>query len=190
MTTKSIFSCAFAKLWFFWIILLLFCYSCSKDTADPSYHITCKVDGAPVKFNAKCTGYIEYGSGEKEVAVYGYTAPNDPASAIGFMIINDPGRDSITAGDYTDASTSFQLLGTYEPKVDDASTDYASGTEVYKDATDAGFNITNHLNVTITSITQKIIKGKFSGDFFRYVDDIQTSEKVSVTDGDFYVKIQ
>jgi hypothetical protein len=52
-----------------------------------------------------------------------------------------------------------------------------------------GVTIPNHFKVTISSIVGNAARGTFSGDY--YADgDVQSGTKLTITNGDFYVKIK
>ena len=66
--------------------------------------------------------------------------------------------------------------------------EYESGQTVADDAATNNSTIANHFKVNITSIDGKTAKGTFSGDF--YQDGDVTRNKISITNGEFYVKFQ
>jgi hypothetical protein len=161
---------------------------CSKSGADgETFHVTCTIDGTPTTLNAGTFGHIEYGSGFKSVTINGLTSLTNTAGAMGFIIINNPGKDSIVAGVYNDATTKFEVLASYSPNAS-APDDYEAGTSFITEATNLGVSITNHFTASITAITATTIKGTFSGDF--YFNGNANGVKKTITNGDFYVKIQ
>lgn len=173
------------------LLFFFFSYSCKKDSSShPAYHVTCKVNGVARKFNVGDGVVIAHGSGETSVGLRGLADSSSTTSGIGFVIINDPSKNPIVKGTYVDSSSLFQVLASYGPNVsDEVNEDYVAGSEVYKDAVQAGVTISNHFKATITSLTSQAVSGTFSGEFYRYDGDITSAEKVNVTDGDFYVKI-
>lgn len=163
--------------------------SCSKGDSGGTYHITCTIDGASTSFNTAALAHIDAepsGPG-RDIIIHGLTGASATAGTFGFALNNNPGNDSIKAGVYPDTQTRYEVLASYS---DNASSpdDYESGTSNYQEAVRAGVTLTNHFTVTITSLTAQSVKGTFSGDFY-FNGDVKGRKK-SITNGDFYVKLQ
>jgi hypothetical protein len=97
-----------------------------------------------------------------------------------------PSLKEIAAGTYTDASTDYELLFTYA--LGFSGPEYEAGRTLYEEAQYRGVSISNPLKVTITSISNDVIKGTFNGDFYFEADP--NAEKKSITNGEFALKFQ
>ncbi len=164
--------------------------SCGKSNSDNgAYHITCNIDGVASTFNTGALGHIDVdaGTANRALTINGLTATSSTAGNMGFVITNVPSGDSIAAGTYLDTATRFEVLASYDNNIADLN-DFEAGTSTYQEAVRAGSNISNHFMITIVAGTVTTVKGTFSGDFYQNGDAKGT--KKSITNGDFYVKLQ
>jgi hypothetical protein len=178
----------FKKPAFALIITISLFYSCKKEgsAAPEAFHVTCSIDGKAMSFNGFSFAHIETQLGQKAITINGATGLTADAASIGFVITNAPSGNPITTGTYRDTATKYELLASYAPNV--SGIDYVAGTSFYTEAKNAGVTLTNHFTVTISSWTAETVKGTFSGDF--YYDGVPTGVKKTITNGDFFVKIQ
>jgi hypothetical protein len=162
--------------------------SCQKEGSqnNESFHVTCSVDGKAMSFNGFTFAHIETQAGQQAITINGATGLTADAASVGFVITNAPSGNPITAGTYRDTATKYELLASYAPNV--SGIDYVAGTTFYSEAKNAGVTVSNHFTVTISSWTNETVKGTFSGDF--YYDGVPAGAKKSITNGDFFVKIQ
>jgi len=174
----------------FLLLIVAFIFSsCSKGDDGGTYHITCNVDGAATSFNTAALAHIDVdpsGPG-RDIIIHGLTGPSATAGTFGFALNNVPGYDSIKAGVYPDTQTMYEVLASYSGNASSPD-DYEAGTSNYQEAVRAGVTLTNHFTVTITSLTAQTVRGTFSGDFY-FNGDVKGAKK-SITNGDFYVKLQ
>jgi len=171
------------------VLISLALNSCSKSDDGGNYHITCTIDGAATSFNTAALAHIDVdpsGPG-RDIIVHGLTGAGTTAGTFGFALTNLPGYDSIKAGVYPDTQTKYEVLASYSGNASLAD-DYEAGTSTYQEAIRAGNTIANHFTVTITSFTAQTVRGTFSGDF--YFNGDAKGPKKSITNGDFYVKLQ
>ena len=172
------------------LILFIFTtfFSCTKDSPDKndSYHVTCTIDGIDLAFNVNSNAHIDTLGNLKDLMINGFTASDSTTAAVGFVITNVPSEEAFLTGTYDDRSTKFEVLASFAPNI--MNTHYEAGTTFYEEATDAGVTITNHFTTTITSWTSETVTGTFSGDFYYGGDP--NGHKVTITNGDFYVKLQ
>ena len=169
---------------FFTISSILF-FSCKKDKADESFHLSCKIDGQTASFNtASFAGHLtnEAGTG---FTFGGLTAATASGDALGFVIIDMGATEKLGAGTYADSSTKFEILTTFTTGADGHA--YEAGSTVFQQTNESS-DIANHLKVSITSVTNETVRGTFSGDFFLEGDP--TGAKKTITNGDFYLKLQ
>jgi hypothetical protein len=168
-------------------IIFLFS-SCQKEGSqnNESFHVTCSVDGKAMSFNGFAFAHIEAQAGQQAITINGATGVTADAASVGFVITNAPSGNPITAGTYRDTATKYELLASYAPNV--SGIDYVAGTTLHTEAKNAGVTVINHFTATISSWTTESVKGTFSGDF--YYDGIPVGVKKSITNGDFFVKIQ
>jgi hypothetical protein len=163
--------------------------SCSKEKSvaeDTNYHLTCSIDGVPTRFNVN-SGAIELNQGGFWVLGMGgisADSANAPTLALG-IYATETGK-KVPAGSYTDNGTTFQLLSTYSDVQQQI--DYSAGQDMYNQANQAGFTIQNHLQIQVIELTDKIVRGTFSGDYFEDSELDGTIKKI--TNGDYYLLIQ
>jgi len=165
-------------------ILVLFT-SCKKEKSD-NYHVSFSVNGVTKTYTGYVAAHTENVSGDIELIILGANTMTSFDDNIGIYINNYPGGGNIPAGEYRDNSTSFTVLSTYENIADGNS--YESGQTVAENAIADNVTIANHFKVNITSMDSKTAKGTFSGDY--YVDGDVHNQKITITNGDFYVKFQ
>lgn len=159
--------------------------SCSKE-ADENYHVSFTVNGVAKKYTAHTLAHVQdVGGGNFELTILGAANSTSYDDYIGIYINNSPGNGTIQAGQYQDNSTSYTVLTTYE----NGGSAYEAGLTVAEEAVIYNVPITNHFKVNITELTTNgVARGTFSGDY--YEDGDVHSTKVSITNGEFYVKFQ
>ncbi len=163
--------------------LILLCFiSCSKNS-DNEYYVSFSANGVNKKYTGHTFFHIEVSGTDKELQMVGATSAMSFDDYLGIYINNYPGSGNITTGEYTDLSTSFTVLATYE----NGGVAYEAGETLAQDAASAGVTI-NHFKVNITQINDETIRGTFSGDFYDEAD--VTKSKVTITNGEFFVKYQ
>jgi hypothetical protein len=176
------------KVHFFYLAALCLFFSCKKDKSeDTSYHVTCKIDGVAKSFSAATSGII--GTPEaKGIVVIGASTTTATAEGFAFILNEIANENNVSAGTYTDESTKFQLLANYNGSGGSDALDYHAGTEMYKESVMYSTPITDHFKVVVTAIDDKTVRGTFSGDF--YLDGDIKGDKISVTEGNFYVQLK
>lgn len=168
------------------ILALTILFSCQKNTSSESnYHVSFTVDGKAVNYTGYVGATFDTASGYIDLTALGANSSTSYDNYFGFYLDNYSGAKSITTGQYVDASTDFTLLGNYTI----GGVEYDAGQTVATDAITNNVTIANHFKVNITSLDRNTIKGTFSGDFFKN-GDMSNISKVSITNGDFYLKLQ
>jgi hypothetical protein len=172
------------KLSFIAIACLLLFGSCQKENGqDNNYHVSFTVDGVNKKYTGYVFAHLDTISGYVELSTGGADSPVSFDNYIGFYINNSPGNSNITSGQYEDNSAGFTVLSTYAVN----SVEYEAGQSVAEDAVFYNVTIPNHFKVIITSMDKKTMRGTFSGDYYKN-GDVRNGPKVSITNGDFYLK--
>lgn len=167
-------------------VLILFS-SCKKESSGSnSYHVSFTVDGVNKSYTGYAIVHIDSAAGDIELTILGGKTAASYDDYFGIYINNYPGGGKIPAGEYHDNSTAFTVLSTFQNGA--TGKEYESGQTVNDDATSHNVAIVNHFKANITSMDGKTAKGTFSGDYYQD-GDIQSS-KISITNGDFYVKFQ
>jgi hypothetical protein len=167
------------------LLIALTFFSCKKDSTETTYGIKCNINGVPKTFNIMMNAHREEDNGYKSVSIGGMNNGSSEEYITG-IIINMPSQKAIDAGTYTDASKEYELLFTYS--LGFSGPDYEAGRTLYEEAQYRGVTISNPLKVTITSLTNEVVKGTFSGDFYFEADP--GAEKKSITNGEFALKFQ
>ena len=167
------------------LLIALTFFSCKKDSTETTYGIKCNINGVPKTFNIMMNARREEDNGNKSVIFQGLNNGSSEEYFAG-AIINIPSQKEITAGTYIDASNDFELLFTYSLSF--TGPEYEAGRTLYQEAQYRGVSISNPLKVTITSISNDVIKGTFNGDFYFEADP--NAEKKSITNGEFTLKFQ
>lgn len=173
------------KIFFIGIIAFSVFISCQKGTSNEKYHVTYTVDGTTKTYTGYVGGTFDTASGYISLKVLGSDSANSFDHYIGFYLDNYTGAKGITTGQYDDTETDFTLLSSYTIN----SVSYEAGQTVASDAMTNNVTITNHFKVTISSLTKSNITGTFSGDFYED-GDVLNGKKVTITNGEFYVKLQ
>ena len=159
--------------------------SCKKDKDDENFHVSFTVNGVNKTYTGFAVVHMESISGSTTLTILGGNSATSFDDYMGIYIDNSPTSAAITAGQYEDLSANFVVLSTYA----NTGIDYESGLSVAEDAVFYNIPIANHFNVNITSMDGSTAKGTFSGDY--YADgDVQSGTKLTITNGDFYVKVQ
>lgn len=104
---------------------------------------------------------------------------------MGLYIDNTPDNThDIGEGFYEDTHPFFSVLSTYSNN----NIDYEAGESVADDAATHSITI-NHFTIQITSMDDETVSGVFTGDY--YADgNVQSGTKLSITNGEFHVKLQ
>jgi len=164
------------------VILFL---SCSKES-DDNYHLSFTVNGTAKNYTGYTAAHLEdLGGGDFELMILGATSTNSFDDYLGIYINNSPGGGNITAGVYNDNMPNRVLLSTYAQ----GSSTWEAGHTVAEEAVIYNIPIANHFTVNITELnTSGVARGTFSGDY--YPDGDPHGTKISITNGEFYVKFQ
>ncbi|MBZ5855995.1 hypothetical protein [Flavihumibacter profundi] len=163
--------------------------SCGKENStelDTNYHLNCNIEGVPVNFNFNAYGAVLNDSGTMALGVIGQTGDSVNASIFRFAIFSLEDSVKVPLGTYTDNETRFETESVYNDMYNVI--DYSAGQEMYDKSVAAGVNIQNHLIINITELTDKIVRGTFSGDYYANSEISGAIKKI--TNGDFYLKLQ
>jgi len=189
-------------MWICFIAILLVGNSCTKqqdETIQSDYHITFKLDGTPQTFDQGDTCQITQDNSTtpatQVLSIRGHSSAYtmQHAAIIEFALV---GSNPVSTGTYVDSSANdaYSVFADYIPVPDETSAPgsnlYMAGDGVYTDGIQKGVQLTHHLTITITSMSNGTIKGTFSGDFYEYDSDIRQAKITSITNGDFYLKVQ
>ncbi|MBG9376526.1 hypothetical protein I5907_09795 [Panacibacter sp. DH6] len=165
-------------------LVLLYCLcftACKKEGGEPSenYAIVATIDGNVKSYTYTPTAVMLDAFDAYSVGMAAYTdaSVNDIFT---LNILKQSELGAIVPGTYVDDYTNedvFVLGGFNLGSMDDAEA-YGAGLQ---EGTDP------KLTITITELTDKIIRGTFSGTFFDHGGD--GPGKVSVTDGKFYLPV-
>ena len=167
------------------LLVALTFFSCKKDNTETTYGIKCNINGVPKTFNIQMHGEKGEDNGFKYVTFQGLNNSSSEEYFAG-IISNLPSYKEITTGTYMDGSNDFELLFTYALSF--SGQEYEAGRTLYQEAQYRGVPISNPFKFTITSLTNEVVKGTFSGDFYFEADP--NAEKKSITNGEFAVKLQ
>lgn len=167
------------------LLPIIFVLSCSKNN-DDNYHFSFVVNGVAKSYTGYTAAHLEdLGGGDFELMILGATSATSYDDYLGIYINNSPGGGTITAGQYNDNMPNRVVLSTYE----NGTLAYEAGHTVAEQAVVHNVTIANHFTVNITELnTSGAARGTFSGDY--YVDGDPRGAKVSITNGQFYVKFQ
>lgn len=175
-------------------LLLILCvsvllFSCKKEysyeggpASNPTYYLTATVDGVPLKFNVdnEATYTISGGTNALELIGFASADPNDNTN-ITLDIHYDATPPGV--GTYTGQTSNNFVTGVYD--YNDPNTIYSTGLN----------NVSvSPLTITITSITNTVVEGTFSGAF--YATDPSTTliksppSYILITEGKFRLPIK
>ena len=168
------------------LVVIVVLSGCTKRPYEKqeSFYVSCTIDGIP-------RTYVFVGAGDRTdpgngiISLYAVldTATDDDFIGVSVNSVNL--AKAVTAGNYTDTTTGFQaysVFGTLSSQIN-----YNAGSNIVEIAAPAGIDISNHLKVAITELTETTIRGTFSGDFYEEADPSGAIKKV--TDGSFYVRM-
>jgi hypothetical protein len=173
---------SYENTFFSFLIVLLFS-ACTKSNSD--YFLKCTIDGTTKTFNFQSIARRNAGNGFASVEAGGFNRQGSEEN-IGFIIINQPSANPIVAGTYTDNSSTFEILATYSLGANGP--DYEAGATVRENATTSGVTLNRPFSITVTSITNDEVRGRFTGDF--YLNGEPQAARKIITDGEFYLKLQ
>ena len=159
--------------------------SCKKES-DDNYHVSFTVNGVAKTYTAHTLAHLQdLGGGDFELMILGATSSTSFNDYMGIYINNSPGGGTLQAGLYTDTSPNRILLSTYG----NGALSYEAGHTVAENGVTYSVPIANHFKVNITELnTGGTARGTFSGDY--YEDGDVHGTKVTITNGEFYVKFQ
>jgi hypothetical protein len=173
------------KFIFYALVIVTLFNSCSRgNNNDGDYYFRFKVNGVERSF----TGFVVEHHGvpvapyvEHEI-IGGNSQATLNDNNMGFYWNNDPGLGSLTTGVYHDLGTTYTLLAAYYIN----GISYEAGQSMAENAATHSITI-NHFSVNITSMSSSTMRGTFSGDFFQD-GDVVSGTKLTITEGEFYVK--
>jgi hypothetical protein len=166
--------------------LILFS-SCKKEgSGNDNYHVSFTVDGVSKSYTGYAIAHGDTTGSDIELTILGAKSVNSYDDYFGIYINNYPGGGNIPAGQYSDNSADFTVLSTFQNGSN--GNEYEAGQTMADDAVYYNVPIANHFKVNIISMDGKTARGTFSGDY--YQDGDIRSNKISITNGDFYVKFQ
>jgi hypothetical protein len=173
------------KIFLILLLPVVLFLSCNKEY-NHNYYFRFKADGTDKNYTGYILAHLEdLGSGDFELTILGAPNANSFDDYLGIYINNSPGGGTITAGQYNDNSTTRVVLSTYGK----GTIGYEAGTTMYEEAVANNVTITNHFTGNITELnTSGNARGTFSGDY--YPDGDIHGTKISITNGEFYVKFQ
>ncbi|ULQ57007.1 hypothetical protein KJS94_02200 [Flavihumibacter rivuli] len=175
---RNIFICSLLALFLF--------SSCSKDNDEPSYFLTCKIDGVEKSFNVGAyASYVKVENIELW-GMGGFENRNDDSPTMGLYLSNQPSEKPLgSTGTFNSTNTDWEVLSTYMAK--EMTEEYSAGSSVNADAEFYGVTIQDPLVLTITSNDGKTLEGTFSGD--HYLDSDPKATRRKITEGKFRLKI-
>ena len=132
-------------------------------------------------FNVNAFATMDTLVGITSLSIIGNVSSAANLQGINLTINNSPSSKPIVAGTYSETSTDFAVAGVYNP----GSTTIVYGAGEYPSPP-------NPLTIVITSISNGVIQGTFSGDF--YYTNTSTAfiglPKKTFTNGQFSVQIK
>ncbi|HEX7845561.1 MAG TPA: hypothetical protein VF476_07125 [Chitinophagaceae bacterium] len=172
------------KIILLFIPVLIIFSGCKKDK-DDEYYVSFTVNGTPKKFTGYPIGSLQESGVVKELYIIGAASALADDDYLGIYMNNYPAFGNFTPGEYTDGSTTFTVLATYE----NGGFSYEAGQSVAEEAVTHNVTIANHFKVTITHMDDKVMRGTFSGDFYED-GNVQTGTKISIANGQFAVRVE
>ena len=168
------------------ILIVISFYSCKKDnSSNTNYHFSFTADGVNKTFNSFNWAHFDTTGGYIELTILGANGPTSTDNYLGVYLNNDSGQQPIKAGQYFDTDNKTTLLSTYAVN----NVESESGQSMAIEASNYNVPITNHFKLNITSMDKTTVKGTFSGDYYQD-GDVRNGKKITITNGDFYVKFR
>ena len=174
------------RLFFLTSVLAILSLSCNKShNTGSAYYIKATLDGVSKNFSGNVSATSVHEAGGNAVSVNGlFSSAN--GEGFNLSIVSHAANVYITPGIYADTMSLYTIALTYVPYA--TATSFSSGNLTSDSAAHHGITIVNHLNVTISEMTNSDITGSFSGDIFLGGD--ASADKKMVTSGTFYAKFQ
>ena len=160
-----------ARLLFLFVCSIIV-FSCSKDSSDndTDYYFKFKMDGKWITWK-EALAELATQSGETSLAL---SSRNAAASEYIYVLINPNNGGNLVPGTYTPDNSLLKV--SYVKHI--SSTDFDN----YSD--DAfGSPADTRYEFTITSVTDKTIKGTFRGNYLTH--DFDDDDKLNITEGEF-----
>jgi hypothetical protein len=168
------------------ILFLILFGACNKEHGnDSDYHVSFTVDGVNKSYTAHVLAHKDTTGGYVTLTILGANSPTSFDNYMGIYLDNFPGHGNFTPVQYDDNSATFTLLANYTNNA----IEYDAGQSIAQDAVTYGVTIAHHFKVNITSIDNNVVRGTFNGDYYKD-GDVQSSTKLNITNGDFYVRFQ
>jgi hypothetical protein len=150
-------------------------FSCKKNS-DNNYYVKLKVNGSWVTWKV-VVGELGPDLADGSKTDFGVTANDDAMKDIFDLSIQIDGSN-FTTGSYDSDSPNYWVVISYAKGAG------AAGSKYY-DITDDQNRPPSRYLVSVTSITDKELRGTFTGNYLHdYIDD----ESLNITEGEFFVK--
>ena len=159
------------KLFFLLLLITPFFFSCSKDSSDDNgYYFKFKMNGNWITWK-EALADVATQSGQTN---FNFSARNEGATEYIYMLINPNNGGNLVPATYTPDNSLLKV--SYVKHI--STTDFTN----YSD--DAfGSPADTRYEVTITSVTDKTIKGSFKGNYL--TNDFNANDKLNITEGEF-----
>ncbi len=150
-------------------------FSCKKNS-DNNYFVKLKINGSWVTWKV-VVGELGPDLGDPTKTDFGVTANDDAMKDVFDLTIQIDGSN-FTTGSYDSDNSNYWVVISY------AKGPGAAGSKYY-DINDAANHPASRYIVNVTSITDKELRGSFTGN---YLYDDFDNEILEITEGEFFVK--
>lgn len=157
------------------LVALLFLAGCKKDNNDPDYYVKLKINGNWVTWKT-VAGELGPDLGNSAKTDFGVTANDDALTQVFDLTIQVDGPNFNT-GTYVSDNLNYWVVISY---VSGANT----ANMKFYDIEDATNRPSSKYTINVTSITDKELRGTFTGNYLTNIDD----ETIDITEGEFKVK--
>jgi hypothetical protein len=160
------------KLFFLLLLIAPLFFSCKKDSSsdDSSHYFKFKMNGNWITWK-EALADVAVQSGQTS---FNFSARNEGATEYVYMLVNPNNGGSLVPGTYTPDNSLLKV--SYVKRLN--AVDFTN----YSD--DAfGSPADTRYEITVTSITDKTIKGTFKGNYL--TNDFNDNDKLNVTEGEF-----
>jgi hypothetical protein len=155
------------KMVIYVLVIAAIVASCDKENStelDNNYDLNCNIERIPATFDFSADGAVINDSGTTALGEIGQTGDSVHASVFRFAIFSLKDSVKVPLGTCTDNETRFEAEHIYTDMYNVV--DYSAGQEMYDKSVAAGVTIQNHLIINITELTDKIVRGTLSGDYY------------------------
>ena len=158
------------------LLITAFCFFSCKKNSESNYYVKLKINGNWVTWKT-VVGELGPDLADASKTDFGVTANNDAMTDVFDISIQVDGS-TFNTGSYDSDNSNYWVVVSYAKGA-------GTGGAKYYDIADAANHPVSRFLVNVTSITDKDLRGSFTGN---YLYDDFDGEVLDITEGEFFVR--